>query len=239
LGENGDLNKIRKSIKASKQIKTKKIKDDIDRLINCFESYSVFINNSSIPIAQLNNIKTQFIKEDLDRIKPSDVTKFSGIMELKNYANTHNGQELFNYLRDIVTHKNTGRNHDLFKYKDLLIAKRKRGMRKNRDGYDVKIKLIDNLEEAAERFYNRTNANRNNRIEEEMSIIKSLNRNLYDHLLNMFENNKDRFKIFMRHLLKLDNRRDIYRLFSRDEIIDLIDCFIRVDEHIQRIKNHR
>ena len=247
LGENGDLNKIRKSIKASKQIKTKNIKDGIDRLINCFESYSVFINNSSIrPPAKLDNIRTQFIRQDLRKIvqgmTPNEKTEFKDIIKFKKYADSYNGrngQELFNNLRNIITYKNNGRNHDIFKYKDLLIAKRKRGMRKNRVGYDEKIKLIDNLEEAAERFYNRTNANRNNRIEEEMSIIKSLNRNLYDYLLNLFKNYKDRFKIFMRHLLKLDNRRDIYRLFSRDEIIDLIDCFIRVDEHIQRIKNHR
>ena len=182
LGENGVLEKIRKSIKASKQRKTRNIKDNIDRLINCFESYSVFINNSSIPTAQLDNIRTLFIRQDLEGIvnnmTQNERSKFPGIVEFKNYAaKPHIGNILFNKLRDIVTHKNNGRNHDLFKYKDLLIAKRKRGMRKNRVGYDEKIKLIDNLEEAAERFYSRTNANRNGRIEEEMNIIISLNIN--------------------------------------------------------------
>lgn len=239
LGENGALEKIRKSIKASKQRKTKNIKDNIDRLINNFKRYSVFSNDSCIPPEQLNEVRTRFIREDLNKIKPSDVTNFSGVKELKNYASSHSGEELFNHLREIVTYKNNGRNHDLFKYKDTLIAKRRRGMRKNRQRYDEKIKLIDNLEEAAERFYSRTNANRNGRIEEEMNIIRSLNRNLYNYLLNLFETEREQFKIFMRHLLKLDNRRDIYQLFSASEIIDLINCYIRIEEHIRRIKNHK
>ena len=247
LGENGDLNKIRKSIKASKQRKTRNIKRDIDKLINDFESYSVFSNDSCIrQPAKLDNIRTQFIRQDLDRIvrdmTPNEKNKFPGIIGFKNYAdayNGYNGQVLFNDLRRVLKYENNGRNHDIFKYKDLLIAKKRRGMRKNRDGYDIKIKLIDNLEEAAERFYNRTNANRNNRIEEEMSIIRNLNKDLYKYLLNMFKTNRKLFKIFMRHLLKLDNRRDIYQLFSEFEIIDLIDCYIRVEEHIQSIKNHK
>lgn len=246
LGENGVLEKIRKSIKASKQRKTRNIKDNIDGLINNFKRYTVFSNNSCIPPDKLDNIRTQFIRQDLDRIvrdmTPNEENKFPGIIGFKNYADSYNGQNgqvLFNNLRDVVTHKNNGRNHDLFKYKDLLLAKRRRGMRKNRPRYDEKIKLIDNLEEAAERFYSRTNANRNNRIEEEMNIIRSLNRPLYNYLRGIFETSRDNFNTFMRNLFKLDNRRDIYRLFSELEIIDLINCYIRIEEHIRRIKNHK
>ena len=243
LGENGVLEKIRKSIKASKQRKTRSIKNNIDGLINNFKRYSVFSNNSCIqPPDKLDEVRTMFIRQDLEEIvnnmTENERSKYPGIVGFKNYADVQNGNVLFNNLRNVVTHKNNGRNHHLFKYKDLLIAKRKRGMRKNRERYDEKIKLIDNLEEAAERFYSRTNVNRNGRIEEEMNIIRSLNRPLYDYLRGIFETERDTFNTFMRNLFKLDNRRNIYRLFNVTEIIDLIRCYIRIEEHIRRIENN-
>ena len=69
LGENGVLEKIRKSIKASKQRKTRSIKNNIDGLINNFKRYSVFSNNSCIqPPDKLDEVRTMFIRQDLEEI---------------------------------------------------------------------------------------------------------------------------------------------------------------------------